>query len=359
MKKEVRIAVADDSSFIRRAIARMFEKQPGVRLVGSAPNGEELLANLESWSPDVVILDLSMPGMGGLCALDTIMARRPLPVIILSTHTRTGAPLTIEALHRGAVDFIDKQRYSLVDFEALRGILLEKIRLVTGKKPARRASTEGIEEGTARDCPWEERAAGLDPEIVLLGASTGGPPALEQILRGLGAELPVPVAIVQHMPVGFTRAFAERLDANLPLRVCEPEHGEELRAGTVYIAPAGRHLRVLRVGDGLRADLDAETGRALHCPSVDVLFSSARAAVGKRAVAVLLTGMGQDGARGMVELAQDGAHTIAQDEASCVVYGMPRAALAAGGVCETLPLTCIGGRLRRLLLGPADAGWEG
>lgn len=367
MRKEVRIAVADDSSFIRRAIARMFEKQPGVRLVGSAANGEELLANLDGWSPDVVILDLSMPGMGGLCALDTIMARRPLPVIILSTHTRTGAPMTIEALHRGAVDFIDKQRYSLVDFEALRGILLEKIRLVTGKRPARRGASGHAEsgaervEGAARDCPLADRGVDLAaPELVVLGASTGGPPALEQILRGLGAELPAPVAVVQHMPVGFTRAFAERLDAYLPLRVCEPEHGEEMRPGTVYIAPAGRHLRVLRAGNGLRADLDAETGRALHCPSVDVLFSSARKAVGKRTVAVLLTGMGQDGARGMVELAQEGAHTIAQDEASCVVYGMPRAALAAGGVCETLPLACIGGRLRRLLLGPAeDAGREG
>lgn len=355
MRKEVRVAVADDSSFIRRAIARMFEKQPGVRLVGSAPNGEELLANLEAWSPDVVILDLSMPGMGGLCALDMIMARRPLPVIILSTHTRTGAPLTIEALHRGAVDFIDKQRYSLVDFEALRGVLLEKIRQVTGRKPGRR----GAIEETALGCPARIGSADFAPELVVLGASTGGPPALEEILRGLGADLPVPVAVVQHMPVGFTRAFAERLDANLPLRVCEPEDGEELLAGTVYIAPAGRHLRVVRVGDGLRASLDREAGRALHCPSVDVLFSSARAAVGKRAVAVLLTGMGQDGARGMAELAQDGAHTIAQDEASCVVYGMPRAALAAGGVCETLPLTWIGGRLRRLLLGPAEAGLEG
>lgn len=356
MKKEVRIAVADDSSFIRRAIARMFEKQPGVRLVGSAPNGEDLLASLEAWSPDVVILDLSMPGMGGLCTLDTIMARRPLPVIILSTHTRTGAPLTIEALHRGAVDFIDKQRYSLVDFEALRGILLEKIRQVTGKKPGRR---EAGDTGQAAWVPPPSWHADRAPELAVLGASTGGPPALEQILRGLGADLPVPVAVVQHMPVGFTRAFAERLDANLPLRVCEPEQGEELCGGTVYIAPAGRHLRVVREGEGLRAALDEKLGQAtLHCPSVDVLFSSVREAVGKRAVAVLLTGMGQDGAQGMVELMRDGAHTIAQDEASCVVYGMPRAALAAGGVCETLPLDSIGGRLRRLLLGPADAGRE-
>ncbi|HEX2223255.1 MAG TPA: chemotaxis-specific protein-glutamate methyltransferase CheB [Thermoanaerobaculia bacterium] len=354
VRKEVRVAVADDSSFIRRAIARMFEKQPGVRLVGSAANGEDLLAKLDEWRPDVVILDLSMPGMGGLPTLDQIMARRPLPVIILSTHTRNGAPLTIEALHRGAVDFIDKQRYSLVDFEALRGILLEKIRQVTSRKSARR----GAQEAPAPARTQPARNASLAPELVVLGASTGGPPAVEEILRGLGPDLPVPVVVVQHMPVGFTRAFAERLDAFLPLRVREPKDDEELRPGTVYIAPAGLQLRVVRSGESLRVSLDGEPGRGPHCPSVDVLFSSARAAVGKRAVAVLLTGMGQDGARGMAELVQHGAHTIAQDEASCVVYGMPRAALAAGGVCETLPLTCIGSRLRCLLLGPADAGRE-
>jgi two-component system chemotaxis response regulator CheB len=348
--RTVRIAVADDSSFIRRAVARMFEKEPGVRLVGSARNGEELLEQMADWQPDVVILDLSMPGMGGLSTLDRIMARRPTPVIILSTHTRVGAPMTIEALHRGAVDFIDKQCYSLVDFEALRGVLLEKIRQVTGQ------TRKALRETAATAFPARRVAAWSAPDLVVIGASTGGPPALEGILRDLGAEMPVPIAVVQHMPVGFTRAFAERLDSNLPLRVQEAENGGALRPATVYIAPAGIHLRVIRQPDGLRAILDPQPESSLHCPSVDVLFSSAGVAVGRRAVGVLLTGMGQDGAKGMVELAQGGAYTIAQDEASCVVYGMPRAAVAAGGVCETLPLTHIGGRLSRLLLGPGEGG---
>lgn len=351
--RAVRVAVADDSSFIRRAMVRMFEKEPGVRLVGSARSGEELLAQMADWQPDVVILDLSMPGMGGLSTLDRIMARRPLPVIILSTHTRVGAPMTIEALHRGAVDFIDKQCYSLVDFEALRGVLLEKIRQVTGG--ARRAMRGAA--AIASALPSSRRvAAWTTPELVVIGASTGGPPALEGILRDLGENVPVPIAVVQHMPVGFTRAFAERLDSYLPLRVREAEHGQVLEPGAVYIAPAGIHLRIVRQSDGLQGLLDPQPENSLHCPSVDVLFSSAGAAVGRRAIGVLLTGMGQDGARGMAELARGGAYTIAQDEASCVVYGMPRAAVAAGGVCETLPLAHIGGRLSRLLLGPGEGG---
>jgi two-component system chemotaxis response regulator CheB len=349
--RAVRVAVADDSSFIRRAVARMFEKEPAVRLVGSARSGEELLDQMADWQPDVVILDLSMPGMGGLSTLDRIMARRPMPVIILSTHTRIGAPMTIEALHRGAVDFIDKQCYSLVDFEALRGVLLEKICQVTGS--SRRALR-----GAAASNPFPTRrvAAWTAPDLVVIGASTGGPPALEGILRDLGGDVPVPIAVVQHMPVGFTRAFAERLDSYLPLRVREAVSGEALQPGSVYIAPAGIHLRIIRQSDGLRALLDPQPDNSLHCPSVDVLFNSAGEAVGRRAVGVLLTGMGQDGAKGMAELARCGAYTIAQDEASCVVYGMPRAAVAAGGVCETLPLAHIGGRISRLLLGPGEGG---
>ncbi|HVR97550.1 MAG TPA: CheB methylesterase domain-containing protein, partial [Thermoanaerobaculia bacterium] len=198
-------------------------------------------------------------------------------------------------------------------------------------------------------------AEGLAPELAVIGASTGGPPAIERILRDLGARLPVPIAVVQHMPAGFTRAFAERLNAHMPLHVREAVHEEALLPGTVYIAPGGYHLRVTREHGQLRADVSLEPAGTMHRPSVDVLFSSAAEVVGPRAVAALLTGMGQDGAEGMVDLARLGVHTIAQDEASCVVYGMPRAALAAGGVAETLPLPRIGGRLRELLLRPEPA----
>jgi two-component system chemotaxis response regulator CheB len=201
-------------------------------------------------------------------------------------------------------------------------------------------------------------AEAVAPELAVIGASTGGPPAIERILRDLGSRLPVPVAVVQHMPAGFTRAFAERLNAHMPLHVREAMHEEALLPGTVYIAPGGYHLRVARDRGQLRADLSLDPEGSMHRPSVDVLFASAAEVVGPRVVAALLTGMGQDGAEGMVGLIRLGVHTIAQDEASCVVYGMPRAALAAGGVTETLPLPRIGGRLRELLLRsePASGG---
>jgi two-component system chemotaxis response regulator CheB len=370
----LRVAIADDSSFIRKAIARLLQQERGLRLVGSAASGEELLLHLERWDPDVVVLDLSMPGMGGLPTLDRIMATRPTPVIILSTHSKKDAPLTIEALHRGAMDFIDKQEYSLVDFHALRRVLVAKIRQVTSAAPA---PAEGAREAEAQPPAKAkvgpqakvEIAAPAPPapaaapshsgvELILLGASTGGPIAVETILRDLGSAVAAPVVVVQHMPAGFTRAFAERLNGHLPLSVREVAHQESLLPGTVYIAPGGVHLRVARQEGELRAVLSTVPADAAHRPSVDVLFASARAAVGRRAVAVLLTGMGHDGAEGMSALAGAGGLTIAQDEATSVIYGMPRAAVEAGAAREVLPLDAIGGRLRELLDG-AGGGAEG
>jgi two-component system chemotaxis response regulator CheB len=358
----IRVAVADDSSFIRRALARILSKENGIQLVGTAVSGEELLDHLDRWRPDAIILDLSMPGMGGLPTLDRIMATWPTPVIILSTHSKRDAPQTIEALHRGAMDFVDKQEYSLVDFDALRGVLLEKLRQVTGmvgNEPDDGALPPGFQaphgfESLPDRMPLPGLAAGQagggEIKVVLLGASTGGPPAIERILKDLGASISVPVAVVQHMPAGFTRAFAERLNAYLPLQVREAMDGEALLPGTVYIAPGGMHLSVVWDGSGLKAVLDVEPA-ATHRPSVDVLFASAAVAVGRRAVAVLLTGMGHDGARGMAELRRVGARTLAQDEATSVIYGMPRAAVLAGAVGESLPLGAIGGRVQELLGG--------
>jgi two-component system chemotaxis response regulator CheB len=368
----VRVAIADDSTFLRQAVARMLEGQPGVLLTGVASCGEELLDHLESWAPDVVILDLSMPGIGGLATLDALMARRPTPVLILSTHSAKDAPLTIEALHRGALDFIDKQQYSLVDFDSLRTALLDKIRQLARRPGAVWAAANGppaplpaAGQLVPRGAPAGGGLDGLDGggsgggvageahELLVLGASTGGPPAIETVLRDLGGGLPVPVAVVQHMPAGFTRSFAARLNTCLPMPVREAAHQEALAAGTVYVAPGGIHIRLARGRDGLRVLLSSTPSSSPHRPSVDLLFGSAAAVVGGRVIAAVLTGMGHDGAAGLAALAQVGAHTIAQDEATSAVYGMPRAALAAGGVREVLPLPRIGGRLRELLA----AGW--
>jgi len=356
----VRVAVVDDSTFIRKALERMLRDHPQIEIAGSASSGEELLANLERWRPDVVTLDLDMPGMGGLETLDHLMARRPLPVIIMSTHSGEGAPLTIEALHRGAVDFIDKQRYSLVDFAALRAVLLDKIFHVTGTELQEDVADEPDAAESSTEIPsladWAERRAAPEPppsrcafDLIAIGASTGGPPTVQAILEDLGASVPVPILVAQHMPVGFTQAFAERLNAHLALTVREAQDGERLLPSTVYIGPAGQHLRVRRGDEGLRVELGRHPESAAHKPSVDVLFRSVATAAGRRAIGILLTGMGRDGARGLARVRDVGGHTLVQDEASSVVYGMPRAAVMLDAAREVLPASRIGPRLRELL----------
>lgn len=375
--RPLRVVVVDDSSFVRRAIARMLEGDPRVAIVGQASSGEELLTHLDEWQPGAITLDLSMPGMGGLATLDRVMATRPTPVIILSTHSAKDAPLTIEALHRGALDFIDKQQYSLVDFESLRSVIVEKLLQVTQgalpepspplpvppaapkPKPAARPSAPPVDpeqSAKPRQSPKSEeppkppKPPKTRPRyrILLVGASTGGPPTIQRLLEDLGADLPLPVAIVQHMPVGFTRAFAERLNAHLAVQVREVSDGEALLPATVYIAPAGKHLKIVAEQERLVAALSDDPEDATHRPAVDVLFRSAVRSVGRDAVAVLLTGMGADGAEGLEALKTAGAYTLAQDEASCIVYGMPRAAMQRQAVREQLPLGALGERLHQL-----------
>ncbi len=340
--RRIRVAVADDSSFVRRAIVRLLQEHRQIWVVGVAASGEELLANLGVWRPDVITLDLAMPGIGGLATLDRLMITRPTPVIIFSTHSGQGAPQTIEALHRGAVDFIDKQRYSMVDFEALRQVLVEKILQVCSQRPRRGRSP--------RSAAAENALFAGQVDLLVIGASTGGPPAIQQILEDLGPNLKVPVAVAQHMPEGFTRAFAKRMNAHLSVAVREATDGERLQPGTVYIAPANYHLTFAQdiAGAGLIAQVARTPLDTAHHPSVDLLFSSAARVVGGGTVGVLLTGMGRDGSEGLMDLRQVGAHTIAQDQATSVVYSMPSSAVALGSVCEVLPLGEIGSRLRRM-----------
>ncbi len=354
--EKLRVAVVDDSTFIRKAILRMLDDEPQIKVVGSAGSGEELLTHLHDWQPDVITLDLDMPGMGGLATLDRIMSRRPTPVIILSTHSGKGAPLTIEALHRGATDFIDKQQYSLVDFEALRAVLIERIFQVTDRKPSSEPEletpTEDLFSSAAKVAPVEspEEVSGPSAfDLIVIGASTGGPPTLQRILEDLGESISVPVIVVQHMPVGFTQAFAERLNAYLPLQVSEAHPMEHLLPDSVYIAPAGAHMRVGRQGNDLISESSTFPRDMPHMPSIDVLFESAANVTGRRTIAALLTGMGRDGAKGMAALKYRGSYTLCQDEASCVVYGMPRAAMALGAVTEIATPNIMGQRMQHLV----------
>lgn len=342
-KKRIRLAIVDDSAFVRKVLMRVLGDEPMIVVVGAAASGEELLANLDRWRPDAVTLDLSMPGLGGIATLDRIMQWRRIPVVILSTQSTRDAPMTVEALHHGAIDFIDKGQISMVDFQALRETLVAKL-LEGTPHPEIGAASESV--ATEAMPAFAETTYSL----LLIGASTGGPPAIQQLLEDIGAPLPVPTCIVQHMPLGFTKAFAERLNAHLPMTVTEAGHGEGLAAGRVYIAPSGMHLRVRCDDDNLTAVLSHRSEGMAHCPSVDVMFASA-VEIAKRTIAVLLTGMGNDGARGMRELRDAGALTIAQNESSSIIYGMPRAAHDLGGVAEQLHINRIGERVRQLIRG--------
>jgi len=355
--KPLRLVIVDDSPFIRKAIQRLLATDSRFLIVGSAMSGEELLQNLSTWSPDVITLDLSMPGMGGLLTLDKILAWKPIPVIIFSTHSTHGAPLTIEALHRGAVDFIDKQEYSLADFSSLRMVLTEKLLHVT-KRTAGTVEVDhdlgrlepSLKKPTPKLKPRQKRLRVTSPfRLVLIGASTGGPPAIQTILESLGTPLPVPIIIVQHMPLGYTAAFAERLNNHLPFSVREASQDEQLQENTVYIAPSGQHLKLKQSGSKIYTILSPEPRNALHLPSIDVLFQSVPSVLAYQLVAVLLTGMGRDGAEGLAELCHNKAYTIGQDENSSVVYGMPRVAAELGATRESLDINLIGPRLRELI----------
>jgi two-component system chemotaxis response regulator CheB len=331
----IRVFVVDDSAFVRKAIRRVLSADPGVTVVGEAASGPDALARIPALEPQVVTLDFEMQGMNGLDVLRQLLAWRPtLKVIMLSAHTRNGAEATIEALAAGAADFIDKQSLNLMDLDRLGRELGERIRSLgvlpaVRTRPTRRPrlSAPVVAPGT------------LDPvELVVVGASTGGPAAVQRLLETLPRNFPAPIAIVQHMPPGFTKPFATRLDGLCRLSVREATEGERLEPGMVRIAPAGLHLHL---SGSLATGLSTEPRVARHTPSVDVLFGSASRARPGRVLAILLTGMGEDGAQGMSLIHAQGGITIAESEETCAVYGMPRAAVERGAAKFVLPLPAI------------------
>ena len=329
----IRVFVVDDSAFVRKAIRRVLSADPGVTVVGEAASGPDALARIPALEPQVVTLDYEMQGLNGLDVLRQLLAWRPsLKVIMLSAHTQNGAEATMEALAAGAADFIDKQSLNLMDLDRLGRELGERIHSL-GELPV--ASRVRPARPSAPIVP----AGTLDPaELVVIGASTGGPAALQRLLEGLPRDFPAPIAIVQHMPPGFTKPFATRLDGLCRLSVKEAVDGERLEPGQVRIAPAGLHLHL---SGSLATGLSTEPRVARHTPSVDVLFGSAARARPGRALGILLTGMGEDGAQGLSLIHAQGGITIAESEETCAVYGMPRAAVERGAVKYVLPLPAI------------------
>ena len=345
------VVVVDDSALVRSILTEIINRQPDMECIGAAADplvAREMIRNL---NPDVITLDVEMPRMDGLDFLQRLMRLRPMPVVMVSTLTERGAEVTMKALELGAVDFVSKPKIGVADgIRLLADDITDKIRIAS-KAHIRRAPAPA-----AAPAPGSPPAAPPKPvtiasigrmsteKIIFIGASTGGTEATKEVLVNLPADCPA-VVITQHMPPGFTKSYATRLDGLCKIRVKEAQDGERILPGHGYIAPGGFHLSVERSGANYIARVQDGDPVNRHKPSVETLFLSAARVVGPNALGVMLTGMGADGARAMKVMKDAGAYNFVQDEATCVVFGMPREAINAGAADEVLPLTKIAGRL--------------
>ncbi len=366
MTTKTRVVVVDDSALVRGLLTEIIDRQPDMMCIGAAADpivAREMIRNL---SPDVITLDIEMPRMDGLDFLARLMRLRPMPVVMVSTLTERGADVTLRALELGAVDFVAKPKIGVADgLRQLGADITEKIRTAAKARvhrlaaPAPAAGSNGSAPGTAPAAGAARPAAmpalgRLSTEkIIFIGASTGGTEATREVLVNLPADCPA-VLITQHMPPGFTRSYAARLNGLSRIRVAEAVDGERILPGHAYIAPGGLHLSVERSGANYIARVQDGDPVNRHKPSVEVLFASAARVLGRNALGVMLTGMGNDGAKAMREMRDAGSWNVAQDEASCVVFGMPREAIAQGAAHEVLPLNQIAPKLLEWLR--ANAG---
>jgi two-component system chemotaxis response regulator CheB len=332
----IRVLVVDDSAFVRKAIERMLGTVDDIEVVGFAADGEEGLAKARELRPDVVTLDVKMPKLGGLETLERLMAEQPVPVLLMSTLTQEGAEVTLRGLELGAMDFVDKSSVQPMSMLSLAEELVGKIRALGGARVRARPKP-------AR--PHVAGAAAPPAQCVVIAASTGGPSALQALVAGLPAGFPAAVLVVQHIPRGFTKSLAERLDARSAIPVREAEDGEAVEPGRVLIAPAGIHTKLARRSGGVAIVLDEEPRDALHRPSADVLMASAAEVYGPLVVGVVLTGMGADGTEGLRTIRERGGLTLAESEETCVIYGMPKAAIEAGVVHRAVPLDRLPGEI--------------
>lgn len=333
-KEIIRVLIVDDSPSMRAMLTRLLDQDPAIEVVGAAPEPHTAREMIKALNPDVVTLDIEMPGMDGLSFLEKIMRLRPMPVVMCSTLTARGADATVEALRLGAVDCIGKPSGNAAEMVE-HGALLRKMVRAAAKSTVRRAAS-----APAKIAP--SRAGAMRDVVIAIGASTGGVEALFSLVSALPIDCP-PVLVVQHMPAAFTASFASRMDKMAQVKVVEAEHGMILERGTVYIAPGGeRHMELVSMASGANRRIRLTDGppKTGHRPSVDMLFHSV-APLGSRAIGVILTGMGHDGAEGLRAMRDAGAHTLGQSRETCVVYGMPRAAYELGAVENEISLTAM------------------
>lgn len=332
MTTRTRVLIVDDSALIRQLLTTLLAADPEIEVVGAAPDPFVAREKIKELNPDVVTLDVEMPHMDGVTFLRKIMALRPMPVVMISTLTQAGAEVTLEALEIGAVDFVAKPTSDIMTaMNSLSSELQAKV------KAAARARVGQRRAPPPTVAPRPMRMNRVTGKLIAIGASTGGVEALKTVLMGMPADCP-PILITQHMPPRFTAAFAQRLDKECPMSVWEATDGQLLEPGNVYIAPGSHHLELVRHGGRLTCSLHEQAPVSGHRPSVDVLFRSVARVAGPSAVGVILTGMGKDGAEGMLEMRRAGATTLGQDEETSLIYGMPRVAFERGGVVRQYPL---------------------
>jgi two-component system chemotaxis response regulator CheB len=337
--KKIKILIVDDSALIRGVLAEIINSQHDMEALGAAPDplvAREMIRNL---NPDVLTLDVEMPKMYGLDFLERLMRLRPMPVVMVSTLTERGSEITLRALELGAVDFVSKPKLDIVSgLKEYTREITDKIR-VAAKARIRQRLPLAIAPKLSADAvlPALANRVASTEKLIIIGASTGGTEAIKDVLVQLPPDCPG-ILITQHMPEAFTKSFAARLDSLSRISVKEAVHGERVLPGHAYVAPGHSHLLLKRSGANYVTELSQAPPVNRHRPSVDVLFRSAANYAGKNALGIILTGMGKDGAAGMLEMKQAGAWNVAQDEKSCVVFGMPKEAIACGGVDEVLPL---------------------
>ena len=347
---QIKVVVVDDSALVRSLLTEIINRQPDMRCIGAASDPLVAREMIRELNPDVITLDVEMPRMDGLEFLSRLMRLRPMPVVMVSTLTEQGAEITLRALEMGAVDFVAKPRIGVsAGLQELAGDIVDKIRVAAAAHVRRLGPTPGADTRVsnatpAAATPVETPRAPLPrlstEKIICIGASTGGTEAIREVLTPLPADSPA-IVITQHMPAGFTTSFANRLDTLCKIRVQEARDGQRILPGHAYIAPGGRHLRIDRSGSNYVAVVEDTEPVNRHRPSVEVLFRSAARVLGPNAIGIMLTGMGGDGAVAMREMKDAGSYNYVQDEASCVVFGMPRMAIQHGAAHEVLPLTQI------------------
>ena len=346
-KRKIRVLIVDDSALMRELLSQLFAQDGEFEVVGAAPSAALAWQKLQQTAPDVLTLDVEMPQMDGITFLEKVMRTRPLPVVMVSTLTERGCATTLRALEAGAVDFVTKPKVDIrTGTVALAEELLAKVRNAARARVRMLTPLAAPALFSPEQKARQPRRVRPSPLLIAIGASTGGTEALRVVLQALPRDSPG-VLVVQHMPAGFTRAFAARLDTLCAITVREARDGDAIEPGRVLLAPGGLQMRVERAGAGWAVSVKAGPPVNHHNPSVDVLFDSCAAGPGSNTIAAILTGMGTDGARGMLGLRRCGAQTVAQDRETCVVFGMPREAIALGAAEQVLPLEEIGPALVR------------